>query len=205
MRIGYARVSTHDQNIEMQIQALRAAGCVEIYADQGQSGASRSRPGLVRSLNELSAGDTLVIWRLDRLGRSLSHLIEVVAELGRKEIGLYSITESIDTASAGGILIFHIMGALAEFERALISERTKAGMSAARARGSAIGRPIKLMPGEVDAALAAIGQGLPVAAAARQFGVSRSTLYRSMRRNTGSPSTLTAPARLPAAAALLEG
>ncbi|MFN7010624.1 MAG: recombinase family protein [Allorhizobium sp.] len=187
MRIGYARVSTHDQNIEMQMRALRAAGCAQIYADQGLSGASRSRPGLVRSLSELSAGDTLVIWRLDRLGRSLSHLIEVVAELGRKEIGLYSITESIDTASAGGILIFHIMGALAEFERALISERTKAGMSAARARGSAIGRPIKLMPGEVDAALEAMAKGVPLAAAARQFGVSRSTLYRSLRRDADRP------------------
>lgn len=197
MRIGYARVSTHDQNIEMQMRALRAAGCAKIHSDQGQSGASRSRPGLVRSLSELSAGDTLVIWRLDRLGRSLSHLIEVVDELGRKEIGLYSITESIDTASAGGILIFHIMGALAEFERALISERTKAGMSAARARGSAIGRPIKLMPDEVDAALEAMAKGLPLAAAARQFGVSRSTLYRSLRPGGARGS----PARPPGAGA----
>lgn len=205
MRIGYARVSTHDQNIEMQMRALRAAGCAEIYSDQGLSGASRSRPGLVRSLNELSAGDTLVIWRLDRLGRSLSHLIEVVAELGRKEIGLYSISESIDTASAGGILIFHIMGALAEFERALISERTKAGMSAAKARGSAIGRPIKLMPDEVDAALEAIGQGVPLAAAARQFGVSRSTLYRSMRRTTVGQTASRPSMRPPAGAALIKG
>ena len=197
MRIGYARVSTHDQNIEMQMRALRAAGCAKIHSDRGQAGASRSRPGLVRSLSELSAGDTLVIWRLDRLGRSLSHLIEVVDELGRKEIGLYSITESIDTASAGGILIFHIMGALAEFERALISERTKAGMSAARARGSAIGRPIKLMPGEVDAALEAMAKGLPLAAAARQFGVSRSTLYRSLRRG----GAYGPPARPPGAGA----
>ncbi len=187
------------------MRALRAAGCAEIYADQGLSGASRSRPGLARSLNELSAGDTLVIWRLDRLGRSLSHLIEVVAELGRKEIGLYSISESIDTASAGGILIFHIMGALAEFERALISERTKAGMSAAKARGSAIGRPIKLMPGEVDAALEAIGQGVPLAAAARQFGVSRSTLYRSMRRTALAQTAARPSMRPPAGAALVKG
>ena len=126
-----------------------------------------------------------MIWRRDRLGRSLSHLIEVVAELGRKEIGLYSVSESIDTASAGGILIFHIMGALAEFERALISERTKAGMSAAKARGSPIGRPVKLMAHEIDAALDAMREGTPLAAAARQFGVSRSTLYRSMRRADG--------------------
>ncbi|SSC72137.1 unnamed protein product [Ciceribacter sp. T2.26MG-112.2] len=185
MRIGYARVSTHDQNIELQLLALKAAGCRRIHTDHGLSGASRSRPGLVGALGELSPGDTLVIWRLDRLGRSLSHLIEVVAELGRKEIGLYSISESVDTASAGGILIFHIMGALAEFERALISERTKAGMSAARARGSPIGRPVKLMAHEIDAALDAMSQGTPLAAAARQFGVSRSTLYRSMRRADG--------------------
>ena len=185
MRIGYARVSTQDQNIELQLRALKAAGCRQIHTDHGLSGASRSRPGLVAALGELSPGDTLVIWRLDRLGRSLSHLIEVVAELGRQEIGLYSISESIDTASAGGILIFHIMGALAEFERALISERTKAGMSAARARGSPIGRPVKLMAHEIDAALDAMSQGTPLAAAARQFGVSRSTLYRSMRRADG--------------------
>ncbi|MBW8320855.1 MAG: recombinase family protein [Arenimonas sp.] len=190
MRIGYARVSTHDQNIELQLRALKAAGCRRIYTDQGLSGASRSRPGLVGALNELSPGDTLVIWRLDRLGRSLSHLIEVVAELGRKEIGLYSVSESIDTASAGGILIFHIMGALAEFERALISERTKAGMSAAKARGSPIGRPVKLMAHEIDAALDAMREGTPLAAAARQFGVSRSTLYRSMRRADGDAARL---------------
>ena len=186
MRIGYARVSTSDQNIELQLRALSAAGCDRIFSDQGLSGSLRSRPGLEQSMQQLQAGDTLVIWRLDRLGRSLSHLIEVVAELGRNKIGLYSITEAINTASAGGILIFHIMGALAEFERALISERTRAGMSAVRARGSAIGRPVKLAPDEVARALAAIrNDGLTISAAAKQFGVSRATLYRTRRRGGG--------------------
>ncbi|MGV8938058.1 MAG: recombinase family protein [Allorhizobium sp.] len=190
-RIGYARVSTSDQNIEMQLQALSAAGCDRIFTDQGLSGTLRSRPGLDQSMSQLGAGDTLVIWRLDRLGRSLSNLIEVVAHLGREKIGLYSITEAINTASAGGILIFHIMGALAEFERALISERTKAGMSAARARGSPIGRPIKMRPDEIDAAVHAIrGGGLTISAAALEFNVSRATLYRAMRRSGSSPAAV---------------
>ena len=183
MRIGYARVSTAEQNIELQLRALSAAGCDRIYSDQGLSGTLRIRPGLEQSMGELQAGDTLVIWRLDRLGRSLSHLIDVVAKLGDNKIGLYSITEAIDTASAGGILIFHIMGALAEFERSLISERTRAGMSAAKARGSAIGRPVKLSPEQVDGAVRAVCvHGLTIAAASQQFEVSRATLYRVMRR-----------------------
>lgn len=182
MRIGYARVSTSDQNIELQLNALKAAGCDRIFTDHGMSGASRLRPGLNRSIDDLKPGDTLVIWRLDRLGRSLSHLIDVVSELGRREIGLYSITEAIDTGSAGGILIFHIMGALAEFERALISERTRAGMSAAKLRGSAIGRPRKLTPSEIEQMADAIEGGDTIKMAARNLGVSRTTLYRALRR-----------------------
>ncbi len=194
MRIGYARVSTSDQNIDLQLQALAQAGCDHVFTDQGHSGASRNRPGLAQSMGRLRPGDTLVIWRLDRLGRSLSHLIEVVTELGRRNIGLYSITEAINTASAGGILIFHIMGALAEFERTLISERTKAGMSAARARGRQIGRPVKLPPGSVADAMQAIGAGeLSATDAARELGVSRATLYRAMgrsRRHAGDRGAL---------------
>ncbi|MCM2473176.1 recombinase family protein [Rhizobium sp. CG5] len=190
MRIGYARVSTSDQNLDLQLQALTAAGCERIFSDQGLSGASRARPGLIQSFDQLGAGDTLVVWRLDRLGRSLSHLIDVVAELGRRNIGLYSINEAIDTASAGGILIFHIMGALAEFERTLISERTRAGMSAAKARGSLIGRPVKLPAAAMDDALHAIRvDGRTVTAAAAEFGVSRATLYRAMRRRTPDTGT----------------
>lgn len=182
MRIGYARVSTNEQNIELQVLALRAAGCDRIFDDHGMSGGSRIRPGLAGALEALRSGDTLVIWRLDRLGRSLSHLIDVVTELGRRDVGLYSVTESIDTGSAGGILIFHIMGALAQFERALISERTRAGMSAAKARGSPIGRPFKLLQADLDRALTAIAAGMRVKAAARDFGVSRATIYRALRR-----------------------
>jgi|GEM_PF-228879 Site-specific recombinases, DNA invertase Pin homologs len=184
MRIGYARVSTSDQNIELQLHALKAAGCDRIHTDQGVSGASRFRPGLTHSIDDLKPGDTLVIWRLDRLGRSLSHLIDVVSELGRRQIGLYSITEAIDTGSAGGILIFHIMGALAEFERALISERTRAGMSAARMRGSAIGRPRKLSSSEIERLADAIEKGGTIKAAARDLGVSRATLYRALWRRS---------------------
>lgn len=183
MKVGYARVSTADQNIEMQLRALSEAGCDKVYTDEGQSGAARNRPGLDEAMDVLTGGDTLVIWRLDRLGRSLSHLIDVVALLGRRNIGLHSISEAINTGSAGGVLIFHIMGALAEFERALISERTKAGMAAARERGSQIGRPHKILSAEIGQMRHAVEvEGLSKSAAARRFGVSRATLYRAFRR-----------------------
>lgn len=183
MKVGYARVSTADQNIEMQLKALSEAGCDRVFTDEGQSGAARNRPGLDEAMDVLTAGDTLVIWRLDRLGRSLSHLIDVVAMLGRRNIGLLSISEAINTGSAGGVLIFHIMGALAEFERALISERTKAGMAAARDRGSRIGRPHKILSDEIGQLRHAIEvEGMSKSAAARRFGVSRATLYRAFRR-----------------------
>ncbi|MCK7611650.1 recombinase family protein [Roseibium sediminicola] len=183
MKVGYARVSTADQNIEMQLKALSEAGCDRVFTDEGQSGAVRNRPGLDEAMDVLAAGDTLVIWRLDRLGRSLSHLIDVVAMLGRRNIGLLSISEAINTGSAGGVLIFHIMGALAEFERALISERTKAGMAAARERGSQIGRPHKILSDEIGQLRHAIEvEGMSKSAAARRFGVSRATLYRAFRR-----------------------
>lgn len=185
MRIGYARVSTHDQNIDLQLTALKAAGCDRIFTDQGLSGASRIRPGLIQSLEQAGPGDTLVIWRLDRLGRSLSHLIDMVTELGNRKIGLYSVTEAIDTASPSGILIFHIMGALAEFERALIAERTRAGMSAARARGSPIGRPMKLTRRDLDVAIAAMQDGSALKTTASRLGVSRATLYRALQRHDG--------------------
>lgn len=185
MRIGYARVSTCDQNLDLQLKALKEAGCDKIFSDQGLSGTSRNRPGLTQALAALMPGDTLVIWRLDRLGRSLSHLIEMVKSLGDMDVGLYSINECIDTGSAGGILIFHIMGALAEFERSLISERTRAGMSAARQRGSAIGRPLKLSTRDLEEVRGAIGVGaVSVQRAARDMGISRATLYRALRRKT---------------------
>lgn len=142
-RIGYARVSTQDQTLALQHDALRAAGCEVLFEDHGISGAAKERPGLAAAIEALRSGDTLVVWRLDRLGRSLRHLIETLTALSDEGIGFYSIQDAIDTTTAGGRLVFHIMGALAEFERDLISERTKAGMAAAKARGVHVGRPPK--------------------------------------------------------------
>ncbi len=139
--IGYARVSTQDQTLDLQRDALRAAGCVEIFEDQGVSGVKEARTGLDAALASLEAGDCLVVWKLDRLGRSLRHLIDTLKALSDRGIGFRSIQDAIDTTTAGGRLYFHIMAALAEFERDLISERTKAGMAAAKARGVHVGRP----------------------------------------------------------------
>ena len=140
MIIGYARVSTDEQNLALQLQALTAAGCVRIYSDQGISGSKASRPGLDRALRRLKPGGKLIVWRLDRLGRSLGHLIKLLEHLGRRGICFHSLTEHIDTSSSGGRLVFHMMAALAEFERALISERTRAGLAAAKAGGKQLGR-----------------------------------------------------------------
>jgi DNA invertase Pin-like site-specific DNA recombinase len=150
MKIGYARVSTDEQNSSLQLQALQAAGCASIVEDHGLSGAQTARPGLDQVLNRLQAGDVLVVWRLDRLSRSLVHLIELIDRIGRSRAGFMSLTEAIDTTTAGGRLVFHIMGALAEFERGLISERTRAGMKAAQRRGKHIGRPRKLTVAQVE-------------------------------------------------------
>src|SRR4051812_25593430 len=140
MLIGYARVSTLDQTLALQQDALTAAGCAELYTDT-VSGSVTDRPGLTQALSHLRAGDTLVVWRLDRLGRSLSHLIETVRQLAARSIGFRSLQEQIDTTTSGGKLVFHVFGALAEFERDLIRERTHAGLQAARARGRLFGRP----------------------------------------------------------------
>jgi len=142
MKIGYARVSTDEQNPALQFDALAAAGCQKIFTEQA-SGALTSRPALNQALQFLEEGDTLVVWRLDRLGRSLSHLINLTMSLERRGITFQSLSEAIDSRTACGRLLFHIMGALAEFERALISERTKAGLIAAKARGAILGRPSK--------------------------------------------------------------
>lgn len=140
MKIGYARVSTHDQNLDLQRDALKQAGCEKIHIDQA-SGQTLDRTGLERALDQVRPGDTLVVWRLDRLGRSLKHLIELMSGLEKKEVGFCSLQESINTASPGGKLVFYLFGALAEFERNLIRERTQAGLAAARARGRRGGRP----------------------------------------------------------------
>src|SRR4051794_25968332 len=143
MLIGYARVSTQDQTLNLQKDALEKCGCPKIFTDIA-SGAKQERKGLEEALEYVREGDTLVVWRLDRLGRSLKHLIEAISQLNTRKIGFKSLTENIDTTTSGGKLIFHIFGALAEFERNLIRERTNAGLQAARARGRKGGRPKSL-------------------------------------------------------------
>jgi DNA invertase Pin-like site-specific DNA recombinase len=138
--VGYARVSTQEQTLALQKDALEQIGCTKIYSDV-VSGAKEERKGLQEALEYVREGDTLIVWRLDRLGRSLKHLIETITRLNNRNIGFKSITENIDTTTSGGKLIFHIFGALAEFERDIIRERTNAGLTAARARGRLGGRP----------------------------------------------------------------
>jgi DNA invertase Pin-like site-specific DNA recombinase len=177
MKIGYARVSTTDQNTDLQLQALKAAGCEQIFEDQ-VSGSSTKRPGLDQALKLVGKDDVLVVWRLDRLGRSLPHLIEVIGALGDRGAGFRSLTESIDTTTAGGRLVFHMMGALAEFERSLIQERTRAGLEAAKKRGARLGRPPALSPAQIKHAKALIAAGEGPDDIAKSLGVGRSTLYR---------------------------
>lgn len=185
MKIGYARVSTEEQNLDLQRHALNEAGCHRIFEDKGISGAARGRPGLHKALAFLSEGDVFVVWRLDRLGRSLPHLIEVVQSIGDRGIGFQSLNEEINTTSASGRFIFHIMGALAEFERSLISERTKAGMRAAKVRGEAVGRPHKLSDRQIAQAKKVIEQGEEsVPSMARLLNVSSPTLYRALRERS---------------------
>ena len=180
MRIGYARVSTAEQNLDLQRDALRRAGCVRIYEDRA-SGGDSDRPQLRACLESLVPGDCLVVWRLDRLGRSLADLIRIVANLEQREVAFESVMERIDTASPAGRLMFHVLGALAEFVRNLIRERILAGLAAAKARGRPIGRPRKLSPARIYQ----LGQlvrrkGISVARAAKRLGVSRATAFRAL-------------------------
>lgn len=178
MIIGYARVSTLDQNLELQKDALEKAGCEQVFEDH-VSGSTTERPGWAQAQAVLRKGDTLVVWRLDRLGRSLKHLIDTVNELHARGIGFKSLNENIDTTTPGGRLVFHIFGALAEFERELIRERTQAGLAAARARGRKGGRPRKLAMRQVETAKTLLGDGkLSATEVAKTLGVSRATLYR---------------------------
>lgn len=178
MLVGYARVSTLDQNPALQIDALKAAGCEKLFVEKA-SGASRDRPELKGALDYVREGDTLVVWKLDRLARSLKQLIETVEDLGGRGIGLKSLTESIDTTTSGGRLIFHIFAALAEFERGVIRERTRAGLKAARARGRTGGRPPALSEADIAAARALLRDpDITVGEVAKRLGVVQSTLYR---------------------------
>ncbi|BCT69564.1 recombinase family protein [Nitrosospira sp. NRS527] len=185
MKIGYARVSTEDQNLDLQMDALNKAGCEKIFTDHGVSGISVNRTGLAQALTTVGAGDVLVVWKLDRLGRSLSFLIGLIEKLRNDRAGFESLSDGINTTSAGGKLVFHIMGALAEFERALISERSRAGMQAARKRGKHLGRPVKLNREQINHAVKMVGEGQEtVSGMAELLKVDRTTLHRALKRKT---------------------
>ena len=177
--IGYARVSTPDQKLSLQHDALERAGCERVFDDQA-SGARTDRPGLGEALAYLRTGDTLVVWKLDRLGRSMGHLIEKIGELAARGIGFRSLTENIDTTTPGGMLVFNIFGSLAQFERDLISERTQAGLRAARERGSKGGRRPVVTPDKLRKARTHIAAGLTVREAAARLKIGKTALYKAL-------------------------
>jgi len=192
MRIGYARVSTQDQHLRAQTDALKKAGCEKIYTDQ-LSGASRERPGLTQALEILRQGDILMVWKLDRLGRSLPHLVELVNELKEKGVGFRSLQENLDTTSGTGKLVFHLFASLAEFERDLIRERTLAGLAAARARGRKGGRPRVLEANQVALARAMYqDKRNSVKDICATLQVGKTTLYRYLK--AAKPAAAVLPA-----------
>ncbi len=178
--IGYARVSTIEQDTALQLDNLQRSGCEKIY-QESVSGISKTRPELDKCLDNLRSGDTLVVWRLDRLGRSLKDLVSIITDLELRNVGFRSVTEAVDTTTPGGKLVFHIFAALAEFERKLIQERTKAGLAAARARGRNGGRPLKLNNSQIKKAKAMLlDPQMTKAEVARHFAVSRTTLNKAL-------------------------
>ncbi len=182
MIVGYARVSTQDQSLELQLDALRVAGCEQVFSEK-ITGKSRERPELTTCLKVLRKGDVLVVWKLDRLARSLKDLVELINELESRQIGFRSLTEAIDTTTAGGRLVFHIFGALAEFEHNLIRERTIAGLVAARARGRKGGRKPSMSSADTRKAAAMLKDDkITKKEVAEHFGVSRLTLNKSLAR-----------------------
>ena len=191
MLIGYARVSTQDQTLDLQTDALTQAGCEKLFTDT-MSGAKTERPGLQEAMNQLRAGDMLVVWRLDRLSRTLKHLITTVNDLSEHGVGFKSLQEQMDTTTTGGKLIFHIFGALAEFEREIIRERTNAGLQAARARGRSGGRKSLQALDPKRVALAKklyTEQSMPVQEICDQLHIGKSTLYRYLRDERAVSST----------------
>ena len=180
MKIGYARVSTIDQNPNAQRDALKAAGCEKVVTEK-VSGASVKRPKFDKLLRSLNAGDVLTVWRLDRVGRSLPHLLEVVADLKARKVGFQSLNETINTTTANGELIFHLFASMAQFERSLIVERTQAGLVAAKKRGTRLGRPPALTTAQIKHAKKLIESGERPSAVAGTLGVDRSTLYRALK------------------------
>ena len=178
--IGYARVSTAEQDTALQTDALRKAGCDKIFEDT-VSGAKAERPGLAAALAYVREGDALVVWRLDRLGRSLPHLIETIGALEARGVGFRSLTEAIDTTTSGGRLIFHVFGALGQFERDLIRERTKAGLTAAAARGRKGGRKPVVTAEKLQRAREHLANGLTVREAAARLKVGKTALYAALK------------------------
>ncbi|MBN3778991.1 recombinase family protein [Burkholderia sp. Ac-20345] len=181
MKFGYARVSTDEQHLDLQLQALRAHGCQFIYSDRGVSGVTFDRPGLKEALDALVSGTTLVVWRLDRLGRSLTQLADLIETLNDRQVRVVSLTEHLDTGSSSGRFVFHMLSALAEFERDIISERTRAGMAAARDKGQHVGRPAALAVSRIEEARALL-QTQPAESVARALNVHRTTLWRYVKK-----------------------
>ena len=177
--VGYARVSTQDQNLSLQLDALAAAGCGKVFEDRA-SGARADRAGLQAALDYVRDGEVLVVWKLDRLGRSLPHLIETVTHLAKRGVGFRSLTEAIDTTTPGGRLVFHIFGALGQFERDLIQERTRAGLAAAATRGRKGGRKPAVTEDKLRRAREHIAKGLTVREAAVRVKVSKTALYQAL-------------------------
>lgn len=186
-RIGYARVSTRDQNLDLQLEALKKAGCDRIYEDT-ISGTKSRRPGLTQALENLRDGDTLVVWKLDRLGRSVKDLLDFAGGLNERGIGFVSLTDAIDTTTASGRFFFNVMASLAQMERELMVERTQAGLQAAREQGRVGGRKRVMTEAKIRSARKLLGQGTPPREVASSLGVSVPTLYRWV------PATVTAEA-----------
>ena len=179
MLIGYARVSTDEQKLDLQLDALKGAGCEKVFSDQ-VSGAAVAKTGLEEALVYARSGDTLVVWKLDRLGRTVKGLVELVEGLKARGVQFKSVTDGIDTSTSAGKFFFHVMAAMAEMERDLIRERTNAGLAAARARGRLGGRRPKMDAAKLDAARKLLNAGTPANEVARTLGVGRATLYRNL-------------------------
>lgn len=180
MKVGYARVSTEGQELAAQVAALKQAGCTKVFTDKASGKAGADRAGLRRALAACKPGDTLAVWALDRLGRSLPELVLLLAGFEGRNVAFQSLKESIDTSTAAGRLQLHMLAALAEFERSRIAERTRAGLDAAKARGVQLGRPSKLSPARLAMAREWLGEGKTGAEVAHLLGVARSTLYKRL-------------------------
>lgn len=190
--IGYARVSTTGQSLDLQTDALEKAGCTKIFTDK-VSGGKASRPGLDECLNYLRDGDTLVAWKIDRVGRSLAHLASVMTSLNERGISFKSLTEPLDTTTAGGEFIFHVFAAMAQMERSLNRERTLAGLEAAKQRGKKLGRPEALSQVELDLARRLRDEGASLSMLAKKFNVSKTTMHRRLSQPSTSDEVETRP------------